>query len=78
MVLATEVLYLQTKERFTKILLLRNHGQKKYSYSDFVGLNSRIGSVQAAVLNEKIKNFKKKINNQIKVYKSYQRFFKKN
>ncbi|MDC3043623.1 aminotransferase class I/II-fold pyridoxal phosphate-dependent enzyme [Candidatus Pelagibacter sp.] len=63
---------------YKKILLLRNHGQKKYSYSDFVGLNSRIGSIQAAVLNKKIKNFKIKINNQIKVYKSYQRFFKKN
>ena len=32
----------------------------KYNNSSFVGLNSRIGSIQAAILLEKIKDFNKR------------------
>ena len=42
-----------------------------------IGLNSRIGSLQASILNEKTLEFRKKIKNQIKTYKSYQKFFEK-
>ncbi len=71
-------IFTNKKNFYKKIVKLRNHGQKKYSESDMVGLNSRIGSLQAAVLNKKIIYFREKINNQIKTYKSYQRFFEKN
>ena len=41
--------------------MLRNHGQIKYSItSSGPGLNSRLGSIQAAILLEKLKVLKKK------------------
>lgn len=45
-----------------KIELLRDHGQdKKYSYI-CLGYNSRLDTIQAAILNIKLKNFNKVIN----------------
>ena len=38
-----------------KIRIIANHGQTKTYYHDFVGVNSRLDSVQAAVLNIKLK-----------------------
>jgi UDP-2-acetamido-2-deoxy-ribo-hexuluronate aminotransferase len=38
-----------------KIRIIANHGQTKVYYHDFVGVNSRLDSVQAAVLNAKLK-----------------------
>ena len=55
--------------------MLRNHGQIKYSItSSGPGLNSRLGSIQAAILLEKLKLLNKKIDNQIKLYTKYQIF----
>ena len=71
-------IFTNKKSFYDKILKLRNHGQTKYSESNMIGLNSRIGSLQASVLNEKIIEFRKKIKNQVKTYKSYQKFFEKN
>ena len=53
-------LFLQKKKYYNLILRLRNHGQKKYNDSTCVGINSRLGSLQAAVLIEKLKDFKSK------------------
>ena len=56
--------------------MLRNHGQKLYSVtSTGPGLNSRLGSIQAGILLEKLKVLNKKLDNQIKLYKKYQIFF---
>ncbi len=38
-----------------KIRMIANHGQKKKYYHDLVGVNSRLDSIQAAVLNIKLK-----------------------
>ena len=60
---------------YKKIVVLRNHGQIKYSItSSGPGLNSRLGSIQAAILLEKLKLLNKKIDNQIKLYTKYQIF----
>ena len=39
----------------TKISMIANHGQSKRYYHDLVGCNSRLDSIQAAVLNIKLK-----------------------
>ena len=63
---------------YKKIVMLRNHGQQMYSVtSTGPGLNSRLGSIQAGILLEKLKVLNKKLDNQIKLYKKYQIFFSK-
>ena len=63
---------------YKKIVMLRNHGQLTYSVtSSGPGLNSRLGSIQATILIEKLKVLDKKIENQIKLYNKYQFFFSK-
>jgi UDP-2-acetamido-2-deoxy-ribo-hexuluronate aminotransferase len=39
-----------------KIKMIANHGQKQKYHHDIIGVNSRLDSVQAAVLNVKLKN----------------------
>jgi dTDP-4-amino-4,6-dideoxygalactose transaminase len=39
-----------------KLKMIANHGQKKRYYHDLVGCNSRLDSIQAAILNEKLKH----------------------
>ena len=68
------------KKKFIKtIYKLRNHGQSKYSIAstDRPGLNSRIGTIQASILLEKLKKIKSKISKQNILYKRYQNFFLK-
>ena len=43
-------------ELATKIKMIANHGQSKRYYHDMVGCNSRLDSIQAAILNEKLKH----------------------
>ena len=72
-------IFTNNRKIYKKILMLRNHGQIKYSITATgPGLNSRLGSIQASVLIEKLGGIKLKINNQIKLYKKYQNFFLKN
>ena len=40
----------------SKLKMIANHGQKKRYYHDMVGCNSRLDSIQAAVLNQKLKH----------------------
>jgi len=61
-----------------KIIKLRNHGQHRYNESKFIGVNSRIGSIQASILNSKLKDFKNKKKRQQTLYKKYCNFFDKN
>jgi len=39
-----------------KLKMIANHGQSKRYYHDLVGCNSRLDSIQAAILNEKLKH----------------------
>ena len=42
------------KKLYEKMLILRNHGQKKRYYHTEIGYNSRLDNIQAAILNIKI------------------------
>jgi dTDP-4-amino-4,6-dideoxygalactose transaminase len=49
-------LYANDNELADKIKMIANHGQSKRYYHDIVGCNSRLDSIQAAILNEKLKH----------------------
>ena len=49
-------LYTNDDELAVKLKMIANHGQSKKYYHDVVGCNSRLDSVQAAILNEKLKH----------------------
>ena len=49
-------LYTNDGELAAKLKMIANHGQSKKYYHDMVGCNSRLDSVQAAILNEKLKH----------------------
>jgi dTDP-4-amino-4,6-dideoxygalactose transaminase len=48
-------LYTNDDELAGKLKMIANHGQSKRYYHDTVGCNSRLDSIQAAILNEKLK-----------------------
>ena len=50
--------WLNSKKYFSIISKLKNHGQSKNYNHDIVGYNSRLDSVNAFVLNEKLAIFK--------------------
>ena len=49
-------LYTNDDELPVKLKMIANHGQSKKYYHDIVGCNSRLDSIQAAILNEKLKH----------------------
>lgn len=51
--------FTQSAELAQKIRCLRNHGQVKRYYHKYIGLNSRLDTLQAAVLNVKLKHYEK-------------------
>jgi len=55
------------------LLMLRNHGQKQAYDSNCVGYNSRLDSIQAAVLLEKIKKIKRLIERRVKIAQVYRK-----
>lgn len=61
-----------------RLRMIANHGQSKRYYHDIVGCNSRLDSVQAAVLNVKIKFLDTYIKSRISVADYYDRAFAKN
>ncbi|MFH1318793.1 MAG: DegT/DnrJ/EryC1/StrS family aminotransferase, partial [Candidatus Omnitrophota bacterium] len=44
-----------SKELYDKLKMMRNYGSPKKYYHDFMGYNSRLDTIQAAVLNVKLK-----------------------
>jgi dTDP-4-amino-4,6-dideoxygalactose transaminase len=44
-----------SKERYEKLLKLRNYGQSKRYYHDEIGINSRLDEIQAAILDTQLK-----------------------
>jgi UDP-2-acetamido-2-deoxy-ribo-hexuluronate aminotransferase len=49
-------LYTNDDDLAVRLKMIVNHGQSKRYYHDLVGCNSRLDSIQAAVLNEKLKH----------------------
>src|SRR6476620_12383554 len=49
-------LYTNEDELAATLKMIANHGQSKKYYHDIVGCNSRLDSIQAAILNEKLKH----------------------
>ena len=58
-----------------KLKMIANHGQKKRYYHDMVGCNSRLDSIQAAILNEKLKHLDEYIDARRKVADFYDDVF---
>ena len=58
---------------FERIKVIPRHGQKgRYQYHE-VGINSRLDTIQAAILIEKMKIFEDEINSRIKIAKKYEK-----
>ena len=62
-------------ELANKLRMIANHGQSKRYYHDVVGCNSRLDSIQAAVLRIKLRNLDAYITARRKVADHYDRFF---
>lgn len=58
-----------------KMRMIANHGQSKRYYHDMVGCNSRLDSIQAAVLRIKLRELDNYIDARIKVADHYDQFF---
>jgi len=65
----------QDAELAEKIKMIANHGQKKRYYHDLIGVNSRLDSIQAAVLNIKIKYLDEYCRSRQKVALAYNQAF---
>ena len=55
----------------SKIQMIANHGQSKKYYHDSIGVNSRLDTLQAAILNEKLKHLDEYIENRKRAAKQY-------
>jgi UDP-2-acetamido-2-deoxy-ribo-hexuluronate aminotransferase len=58
-----------------KLKMIANHGQSKRYYHDIVGCNSRLDSIQAAILNVKLKKLDEYIERRRKVADHYDKVF---
>jgi UDP-2-acetamido-2-deoxy-ribo-hexuluronate aminotransferase len=58
-----------------KIKMVANHGQSRQYYHDVVGCNSRLDTIQAAILDIKLKHLDEYISARIKVADHYDRTF---
>lgn len=62
-------------ELAVKLKMITNHGQSKQYYHDIVGCNSRLDSIQAAILSVKLKHLDEYVNERRKVADFYDRVF---
>jgi len=58
------------------LILLKNHGQVERYRHEFIGFNSRLDGIQAAILNEKLKYLDEYNNHRIEMAKIYDRELK--
>lgn len=63
--------FTNNRELYDKLKLIRNHGQKKKGENICIGLNARLDTLQAVVLNSKIKILKRELNLRNKVALRY-------
>lgn len=68
--------YTNDSEIGEKIRMVANHGQSKKYVHDIIGCNSRLDSIQAAILNVKLKYLDKYAQSRIKVANFYDAAFK--
>ena len=68
-------IYTDDDELAIKMKMIVNHGQSKKYYHDIVGCNSRLDSLQAAILNEKLKHLDKYIEDRRKAADFYDKAF---
>ena len=59
------------QELYEKILTLRNHGQTKKYYHEYIGYNSRLDTIQAKILNIKLTNINNELNTRKKISSEY-------
>ncbi len=59
-----------------KLTMIANHGQSKRYYHDVVGCNSRLDTIQAAILNIRLQQLDKNIAARIRVADQYDKAFK--
>lgn len=71
-------LYTNDAELAGKLKMIANHGQSKRYYHDMVGCNSRLDSIQAAILNEKLKHLDEYIETRQKAASFYDKAFETN
>ena len=62
-------------ELASRLKMIANHGQSKQYYHDVVGCNSRLDSIQAAILDIKLKHLDEYIDARIKAADFYDRAF---
>ena len=67
------MLFTDDIEMAAKLRCLRNHGQKKRYYHEIIGCNSRLDTLQAAVLLAKLPHFRKEIELRNQVAENYTR-----
>ena len=63
--------FTQDKEAAEKLRSLRNHGQIKRYQHKYIGLNSRLDTLQAAVLRVKLKHYKDEIQKRNEIAEKY-------
>jgi UDP-2-acetamido-2-deoxy-ribo-hexuluronate aminotransferase len=68
-------LYTNDAELAGRLKMIANHGQNKRYYHDIVGCNSRLDSIQAAILNEKLKHLDEYIEARQKAAAFYDKAF---
>jgi dTDP-4-amino-4,6-dideoxygalactose transaminase len=68
-------LYTNNENLAIKIRMIANHGQSKRYYHDIVGCNSRLDSIQAAILDEKLKHLDEYVEARRMVADFYDRVF---
>lgn len=58
-------------ELATKMKMLRSHGQEQRYFHTYIGINARMDTIQAAILDVKLKYFEKEIENRQKAAELY-------
>ncbi|MFW9940605.1 MAG: DegT/DnrJ/EryC1/StrS family aminotransferase [Candidatus Thorarchaeota archaeon] len=66
------------EDLFNKVKSLRNYGSSKKYYYDAIGWNNRLDTIQAIILNEKLKHLDKWNDARIKVAKKFEDLLKNN
>ncbi|MCZ2490055.1 DegT/DnrJ/EryC1/StrS family aminotransferase [Aquirufa antheringensis] len=66
-------LYTQNQELAKKIKMISNHGQEKKYIHKYIGVNSRLDTIQAAVLNIKLKHLEEYSNSRNSAAEQYDR-----
>ncbi len=66
-------LYTQNQELAKKIKMISNHGQEKKYIHKYIGVNSRLDTIQAAILNIKLKHLEEYSNSRNSAAEQYDR-----